>query len=155
MIETIFLAIPAVLLGLIFREVRKERRSAQARHSNSLLGESWTFEETAKKDSSASPRPSRGTRRIEDPLSSDGLRKICREFRIRRLSLLVPVTREAVRRSGMLAVLVEFEKGAKQDYSVSFRLPQELFLLFGQKVRLEFKVPGQAEPTDVRVLYAA
>ena len=95
-----------------------------------------------------------------DPLSRENLARLCGKFHIREISLL-PSTRHAGDRAeANLRILVDFEPQARMDYSVFFRLSNDLFTLVGRRVDLVCKNTAELEGkpevfAQARVLYAA
>lgn len=98
--------------------------------------------------------------RNQDEAARDEFARLCRQFRIREVSV-VPASRQTPGQAEPnLEVLVDFEPQARVDYPVFFRLRNELFMLLGRQVNLVCKNSverhGRREDLEhAQVLYAA
>jgi predicted nucleotidyltransferase len=95
-----------------------------------------------------------------DPLSRENLARICGKFGIREISVLPSAGHARGRVKTNLGILVEFENDARVNYSVVFRLRQELVMVLGRQVDLVCKNnaerAGRGEVlAQARVIYAA
>ena len=95
-----------------------------------------------------------------DPLSRENFARICGRFGIREISVLPSAGHARGRAKGNLGILVEFEDDARVNYSVVFRLRQELLMVLGRQVDLVCKNnlerAGRREVlAQARVIYAA
>ncbi len=95
-----------------------------------------------------------------DPLSRENLARICGKFGIREVSVLPSAGHARGRVKTNLGILVEFENDARVNYSVVFRLRQELVMVLGRQVDLVCKnnaerAGGGEVLARARVIYAA
>ena len=88
-----------------------------------------------------------------DPLSRENFARICARFDIRVISILPSTRRSRGQGQASADILVEFEPGVKLDYTLVFRLRQELFAVVGHPVDLVCRNSAEPETLerDLRV----